>query len=228
MHKIKTLFNTPEIMEPQKATIKVGKTPIEIALGIDNQGRTTAKRLYAFLELAQSQYARWCRSNITDNNFAEIGVDYEILDMNVENPLSGTNERNSTLMSNLPGKPKVGRGNTIDYLLTATFAKKLAMASSGVKGEQAREYFIKVEEQLKKVALSMETFRQESRVQQQENRVTLNEITLLNKMQAITRYSLGAASIQRVAAECGAVVHIGRRVLYHRQILDDYFEKMAE
>lgn len=62
----------------------------------------------------------------------------------------------------------------------------------------------------------------------QESRVTLNEITLLNKMQAITRYSLGAASIQRVAAECGAVVHIGRRVLYHRQILDDYFEKMAE
>lgn len=27
------------------------RTPIEIALGIDSQGRTTAKKLYEFLEL---------------------------------------------------------------------------------------------------------------------------------------------------------------------------------
>lgn len=89
MRKTKTLFNAPAIVEPQKAIIKVGNTPIEIALGIDEQGRTTAKKLYSFLELNQSQYARWSRNNITDNNFAEKGVDYEILDINVENSKGG-------------------------------------------------------------------------------------------------------------------------------------------
>lgn len=53
--------------------------------------------------------------------------------------------------------------------------------------------------------------------------ITLNELTLLNKMQAITRYNLGATSIRKIADECGAVIHIGRRVLYHRQKMDDYF-----
>lgn len=208
MHKIKTLFNAPEIVEPQKASIKVGKTPIEIALGVDGQGRTTAKRLYAFLELDETHYSRWCKRNITENDFAEEREDYFY----------------SPSMAS-----KRGRGNFAeDYLLTATFAKKLAMASNSVRGEQAREYFIKVEEQLKKVVLSMESFRQEPGMLQRESRVSLNEMILLNKMQAITRYNLGSASIQRVAAECGAIVHIGRRVVFHRQILDDYFERMAE
>lgn len=64
---------------------------------------------------------------------------------------------------------------------------------------------------------------QESTATQTETRITLNEITLLSKMQAVTRYNLGAASIRKIADECGAVIHIGRRVLYHRQIMDDYF-----
>lgn len=57
----------------------------------------------------------------------------------------------------------------------------------------------------------------------QDSRITLNEITLLSKMQAVTRYNLGAASIRKIADECGAVIHIGKRVLYHRQTIDDYF-----
>ena len=36
-------------------------TPIEIALGIDSEGRTTAKKLYEFLELDPSHYAKWFR-----------------------------------------------------------------------------------------------------------------------------------------------------------------------
>lgn len=210
MYKRKTLFDVPAIVKPQKVTIKVGNTPIEIALGIDEQGRTTSKRLYAFLELAQSQYARWCRNNINDNNFAEIGVDYEVFDTNVENPKGG--------------RP------TQDYLLTATFAKKLAMASSSERGEQAKEYFIKVEEQLKRIAMSMgaSNLEQNTSITQQESRLTLDEIMLLSKMQAITRYNLGATTIRKVADECGAIVHIGKRVVFHRQILDDYFMSIAE
>lgn len=58
-------------------TIDTSKlTPIEIVLGIDKNGMTTAKKLYEFLELDKSQYARWCRCNITGNEFAEENTDY--------------------------------------------------------------------------------------------------------------------------------------------------------
>lgn len=60
----------------------------------------------------------------------------------------------------------------------------------------------------------------------QESRITLNEITLLSKMQAVTRYNLGASSIRKVAEDCGALARIGKRVAYHRQTLDDFFESI--
>lgn len=101
------------------------QTPIEIALGIDEDGMTTARKLYAFLELAQGQFARWCKRNITENDFATENEDYWGFDINVE-------------------------GNKVfDYKLSAPFAKKLSMQSKTTKGEQARQYFLKVEDKLK-------------------------------------------------------------------------------
>lgn len=41
------------------------QTPIEIALGIDENGMTTARKLYTFLELRPGDFARWCKKNIT-------------------------------------------------------------------------------------------------------------------------------------------------------------------
>lgn len=69
---------------------------------------------------------------------------------------------------------------------------------------------------------------QESTTTQPESRITLNEIVLLNKMQAATRYNLGISSVRKVAEDCGAIVRIGRRVGYHRKIMDEYFENIAE
>lgn len=111
------------------------QTPIEIALGIDSQGRTTAKKLYEFLELDRSHYNRWCNTNILKNKFAEEGTDYWKLATDGE------------------FMKKTGRGNTADYKLTASFAKKLAMVAGGERGEEAREYFLKTEDALKEVAL---------------------------------------------------------------------------
>lgn len=108
------------------------RTPIEIALGIDIDGKTTAKRLYDFLELDGSQYARWYKNNIINNEFAEENMDYWVYDSKVENPQGG--------------RP------TQDFKLTASFAKKLSMLTKNEKGEQARNYFIKVEDKLKEVA----------------------------------------------------------------------------
>ena len=107
------------------------QTPIEIALDVDATGHTTAKKLYEWLELDATQYSRWVRQNITDNPYAEEGKDF------------------STLMSKTSGKG--GRPST-DYLLSASFAKKLAMTSRSPKGEETREYFIKVEDALVKAA----------------------------------------------------------------------------
>lgn len=109
-------------------------TPIEIALGIDEKGMTTARKLYEFLELNPGNYARWTKSNITENEFAEEGVDFH-----------------SSLMTS------EGRGNFAeDYKLNAPFAKKLSMTAKNDKGEQAREYFIKAEDKLKEVVFNMD------------------------------------------------------------------------
>ncbi len=111
-------------------------TPIEIALGIDENDMTTAKKLYEFLGLNPAAYARWCKSNISDNEFAEEGTDYEVYNIDVENPQGG--------------RP------TQDFKLTARFAKKLSMTQKNERGEQAREYFTRVEDGAKKMILQFQ------------------------------------------------------------------------
>lgn len=111
-------------------------TPIEIALGIDEKGMTTAKKLYEFLELNPSNYSKWYKCNIIDNQFADEGTDYEVLVPNDENPLGG--------------RP------TQDFRLTAKFAKKLSMTQKNQKGEDAREYFTKVEDGVKKMVMNLQ------------------------------------------------------------------------
>lgn len=78
-------------------------TPIEIALGIDDDGKVSAKKLYEFLELNQANYSRWCQSKILENEFASANDDYI--------PFVIYDERNPN--------------PTTDYKLTAAFAKKL-------------------------------------------------------------------------------------------------------
>lgn len=109
-------------------------TPIEIALGIDENGMTTAKRLYEFLEMDKSNYSRWVKRNIIENEFAEYGADYYSSDMTSE-----------------------GKGNFAeDFKLTARFAKKLSMTQKNERGEQAREYFTRVEDGAKEMTLRMQ------------------------------------------------------------------------
>ena len=47
------------------------QTPIEIAIGIDNKGMTTAGKLFDFLGMDRSNFSRWFRTNIIGNDFAE-------------------------------------------------------------------------------------------------------------------------------------------------------------
>lgn len=105
------------------------QTPIEIALGVDENGMTTAKKLYAFLELEPKNYSRWCRTNIVENEFDEENVDYWAFVINEER--------------NFNPNP------TTDYKLTAHFAKKLSVKGNSAKAEEAREYFTRLEEKAK-------------------------------------------------------------------------------
>ena len=106
------------------------QTPIEIALGVDKNGMTTARKLYNFLGLAQGQFARWAKTNIVDNEFATENEDFWRVDIDVE-------------------------GNkTVDYRLTAHFAKKLSCKGNGARAEEAREYFTTVEEKTKEEVIN--------------------------------------------------------------------------
>jgi anti-repressor protein len=109
------------------------QTPIEIALGIDENGMTTAKKLYEFLEMDSRNYSRWCKSNITENEFAEENVDYWAFVINEE----------------------WGGQATTDYKLTAHFAKKLSMKGNGAKAEEARDYFTTLEERVKQKVIDL-------------------------------------------------------------------------
>ena len=92
---------------------------------INEGNKVSARELYKFLGLNQSQFSRWAKSNIENNAFAEKSVDFQGFDIGVE-------------------------GNKVtDYALTIEFAKKLCMTSKTERGEQARNYFIEVERQLK-------------------------------------------------------------------------------
>lgn len=106
------------------------QTPIEIALGIDENGMTTARALYDFLELAQGQFSRWAKTNIESNEFYEENKDWWGFDI-------------------------VSNGNNCkDYRLTTDFAKHLSMESHSSKGKIARQYFITVEDKTKEMVIN--------------------------------------------------------------------------
>ncbi len=106
------------------------KSPIEIALRIDSDGMTTARKLYEWLELNPAHYARWLKDSITENPYAD------------ESDFSPLVVKN---------KPERGRP-TEDYRITASLAKRISMASKSERGEQARQYFIGCEQILKRLA----------------------------------------------------------------------------
>lgn len=103
------------------------KTPIEVILGIDEDGFTTARGLYFWLFENGTHYAKWLKENVTENPFAE------------------PNE-----FSPIQRKPqKQGGRPTEDYKIAASLAKKISMSAKSARGEDARKYFLGCEQTLK-------------------------------------------------------------------------------
>lgn len=108
------------------------QTPIELALQIDENGMTTVKKLFDFLGMSKNNYSRWYKTNITDNQFAEENVDYFPFLTNEE----------------------CGGQASLDSKITARFAKKLSMMQKNERGEEAREYFTRVEDKAKQFVIN--------------------------------------------------------------------------
>ena len=106
------------------------KTPIEIALGVDENGMTTARALYEFLSGEKSHFARWAKTNIEENEFYEENKDWW-------------------------GFATMANGNECkDYRLTTDFAKHLSMESHSARGKEARQYFITIEDRTKQEVIN--------------------------------------------------------------------------
>lgn len=87
----------------------------------DGKETVNARELFNFLGFDKSQWARWAKNNIEDDDFFKQGVDWE-------------------------GFDTVLNGNkTKDYSITLDMAKELSMLARNAKGKEARRYFIEVE-----------------------------------------------------------------------------------
>ena len=95
------------------------------SIGDEKQQTVNARELHAFLEV-KTAFRDWIRRRIGDFEFCE-GVDYaKIEDKSSRSNLSGGQER-------------------IDYFLSLSMAKELAMVERNAKGKEARLYFINCE-----------------------------------------------------------------------------------
>lgn len=100
---------------------------IKVETNSKEQQVVSAKELYDFLGYDKSQWARWYKKNIEDNDFAVQLVDYEPIDR----------------MSS-----KENGNFAKDFAITIDFAKKLSMMAKTEKGEEARNYFLNCEKKL--------------------------------------------------------------------------------
>lgn len=157
------------------------QTPIEIALGVDENGMTTARALYEFLELDSRNYSRWCKSNIIENEFAEENVDYWAFVIDEER--------------NFNPNP------TTDYKLTAHFAKKLSMKGNGTKAEEARDYFTTLEESVKQKVVDLNQLSPELQMFQKIfNSVAEQQLEQKRQAEQINHVEQRVESIREVVA----------------------------
>lgn len=97
---------------------------IKIQENEKGQRVVSAKELYLFLGYDKSQWSRWFKKNIIDNQFAFENEDWISIDI-------------------------VSNGNeTKDFALTLDFSKRISMMARTEKGEELRKYFIECEKKL--------------------------------------------------------------------------------
>lgn len=59
-------------------------------------------------------------------------------------------------------------------------------------------------------------------------RVRLDEMKALNREQLADYLSLGTQNATKLAEEAGAVIRIGKRVLFNRDLVDRFIDEISE
>ncbi|MEH7151259.1 hypothetical protein CN404_08925 [Bacillus thuringiensis] len=172
----------------RKLMSRTDKTPIEVLLAVDEDGRTYARKVYEFLELDPSHFSRWAKTNVTNNPFAMEGEEYLRVTIDGETPTGGIIKRD-------------------DYKLTASFAKKICMISPTGRGEEARNYFIKVEEKFKEIALNKQKQPKRSKPRKKSvNLIFRQEMDIAKTLASIAGVKEGiayAVAIERTEQKTG-------------------------
>lgn len=176
----------------------ITKTPIEIALKIDENGMTTASKLYMFLELNPSHFSRWCNTNIKNNKFALENEDYF--------PFTIDGERYNP-------KPKT------DYKITSDFAKKLSMTGNTERHEQARQYFIACEQGLKIATQKLQESNFENKL---ANAIENMNTVLLSLNERISKLEENQIKIQKSLPK-KKFSYWSTKMFPKYQLLTDYF-----
>ena len=103
---------------------------------IDNGGQkaVSAKELYTFLGYDIKNWSRWCSKNISENEFAMEGADFQLLVIKKSDNLK--------------------RNFATDFAISIDFAKRLSMMARTQKGEELRDYFIACENKLKQLQIT--------------------------------------------------------------------------
>lgn len=182
------------------------QTPIEIALQIDENGKTTASKLYSFLQLEPKNFSRWCNTNIKNNKFAIENEDYF--------PFVIEEERFNP-------KPKT------DYKLTSDFAKKLSMTGNTERHEQARDYFIACEQGLKIAAQKIQSTQVDlSPITEAISAMTQSITTLTNNMITMQQdiYELKQAQRNRYILENKYPSAWYKKIAPKYKMLMEYFD----
>ena len=174
------------------------KTPIEIALKIDENGMTSLKNLYEFLELEPKNYSRWCKRNIINNPFATENIDYIVVRQSEErfNP-----------------KP------TCEYMLTSDFAKQLSMTVKNERGQEARKYFIACEQGLK---IATQKLRESNFENKLANAIENMNTTLLSLNDRLTKLEENQIKIQKSLPK-KKFSYWSTKMFPKYQLLTDYF-----
>lgn len=94
---------------------------------ISEKGLVSAKELYLGLGLNKTQWARWYKTNIVNNEFFHVGHDF----VGVRHDVEGN--------------------ETEDFAISLEFAKHIAMMARTKKSHEYRNYFLVCEEKLKEI-----------------------------------------------------------------------------
>jgi anti-repressor protein len=107
----------------------------------DNNGKkaVSARLLHAFLE-SKRDFSNWIKDRITRYGLVE-NQDFEVFDKFIENS-------DDSLLNNFGKQTGRGGHNRIEYTLSLSCAKEIAMVEGNAKGKQARQYFIACEEKI--------------------------------------------------------------------------------